>query len=178
MPSKNFQFLKNGFTLIEIMVALGIMALIGAVALPNLRNFSRTREIEDTASGFINVLKMAQSSAASRIKCPSGEAAVNWQVILNTSTASDSYTLVCQASAAQTVFTSPFAPAPANSSTFQATTIPCAGENMTIYYTNLQTSYKCASNPSPLLITSDITITLSPSNPSKQIVIEPGGTIR
>jgi len=176
-PTFRFNFKKTGFTLIEVMVSLAIMGFVAAVAMPNIRNFSKTQELDASVSQLSTILKRAQSSAASRIECGQNNASTSWQVDFNV--ASANYILVsnCQTPPAKTVFTSPFAPTPTSPSVFQAATVPCAGENMSIIYTGSQMSYKCANSSGPVYGTA-VTITLSGSGLTKSIVVEPGGTIR
>lgn len=169
----------SGFTLIELMVALGIMALVSVVAIPNLRNFFGSREIEDTAAQLINVLRRAQSSAASRIQCPvNGELSTNWSVVL----ANDNYTLKSQCNTPAnnpTVYSSSYAQTPTSITTFLATNNKCTPntQTITIFFSPLQTTYQC-SGSTVLPLTSDLVITINPSGTNRQVIIEPGGTIR
>lgn len=79
-PTTNYQ---PGFTLIEILVTIGIIVLVSTITLPNLRQFSEEQKIEAAASDFIQTLKRAQSGARSGIKCKTSSS-IDW--LVNTST--------------------------------------------------------------------------------------------
>lgn len=180
MPDNDFKLLRDGFTLIEVLVSIGLIAIVTAVAIPNFRNFSSTQEIDTAASQLTNVFKTAQSSARSGIKCPSGQTATSWEVDLNISGSSDTYTLKsnCESGPTpQTIYTSPFAQTPTSSSTFQAVTDVCGiGVDAKIFFTNSQTTYQCGTNPAA---TGTIKTTLSGSGVTPEVVVvEPGGIIR
>lgn len=170
MPRINF----NGFSLVELMVAVGIIALVSAVAIPNFKNFSKTEEIDSAASKLMNTLKQAQSSASSRIKCPVGnESTTSWWVNLTT----NNYTPGADCtSGARSLPALTYAAAPDAVSTFTATTDRCPGEGIRIYYSGLNMSYRCDSTSGYL--TGSVTITLSGGGLNKTIIVEPGGAIR
>jgi len=54
-----------GFTLIELMVALGIVALLLVLGMPSFTTFMRNSEIRSTAESIINGLRTAKAQAAS-----------------------------------------------------------------------------------------------------------------
>lgn len=178
MPDNNFKLLRDGFTLIEVLVSIGLIAIVTAVAIPNFRNFSSTQEIDGATSQLINVLKTAQSSATSRIKCPTNnEASTNWSIILTGTI----YTLKSQCAGTggnPTVYTSPYASTPNSLTTFQMTNNRCqVGETLTVFFTNQQVTYQCNSTAGSLW---PIIITLSntASTSTKQVTVEQGGIIR
>jgi prepilin-type N-terminal cleavage/methylation domain-containing protein len=77
----------NGFTLIEILVALLILTVVATIAIPNFRRFNSDQEIVNTTSDVIRLLQQAQSSAQSQIACqntlPTGNQPVTfWEFML------------------------------------------------------------------------------------------------
>ena len=55
-----------GFTLIELMVALAILALLLLLGVPSFTTFMRNSEIRSTAESIINGLRAASTEAANR----------------------------------------------------------------------------------------------------------------
>lgn len=181
MPFNILKLNCKAFTLVEIMVSLGIIGLVAAVSIPNLREFNKTQDIDNATSQLVNVLKNAQSSASSRIQCPSGESSTSWQVNLDTSGATDTYSLIsiCATQGPVTIINStPFAATPTDQSTFQANTDVCSDQDAIIYFTNLQVSYQCENAVSPVMGNVRITLTKSGSTLTKSIVVQQGGVIR
>lgn len=58
-----------GFTLVEIITAMLIIAVIFAAAFPNLRRFNQGQELDSSVSDLIQALKLTQSNAMSNISC-------------------------------------------------------------------------------------------------------------
>lgn len=177
----------RGFSLIEILVAISIIALLGIVAIPNLRKFSKDQEAGQTAAQIVNVLKTAQSSASSRIQCPKGEAASAWVVRFNTK----NYSLLskCQTPTIDLVPSSDlFSYAPDNSgsdSLFEGGFNYCNPQTqyLDIYFSKNDIGWLCGSYgpdalPAPLSGT-PISLTIKQGNlVSKTIRIERGGIIK
>ncbi len=55
-----------GFTLIELMIALTIVAFLVTTGLPSFTNFLRNTEIRSTTESIVNGLRVARSEAANR----------------------------------------------------------------------------------------------------------------
>ena len=163
----------KAFSLIELLLAIALIGLVVAVAIPNLRQFSGTQEIDAAASQLINTLRTAQSSAASNIKCPDGDISSGWNVVLTT----NSYSLNagCVAPLIQQTYTSAYAPAPGNAATFTMTSEPCISQSLTLVFTNSQLSYLCNG---VISTTWPVTIKLEKPGVFKKVVIEQGGVIR
>lgn len=167
---------KKGFSLIEILVAISIIVLLGIIAIPNLKQFSKDQEIDSVAVQVLNALKTAQSQAASRIKCPNGESSLNWKISL----AAQNYSLIatCE-SITQTIFTNPYSPAsPATSDTYSGSVDVCSiPPPVEIIFSGNQISYLC--NGSATTNTGNILLTITGSSgATKTVKIESGGVIK
>lgn len=180
LMSKGFS-IPYGFSLIEILLAVSLIALVTAVAVPNLRQYNKDREIADAKAQLVNILRTGQSSAISGIKCSSSNASTNkWQVDFTIGSGVDSYSLVANCQSApltQTVYTNTFSNGQAGATSFQATVDKCAANtNFSIFFTGRQVSYQCSGG---LVTTGDIVITLTDqSGQSAQVTVEKGGVIR
>ncbi|RJP46339.1 MAG: type II secretion system protein, partial [Armatimonadetes bacterium] len=72
--------IKSGFTLIELMVVVAILATLTVVLVPQFNNFKKTQDLADAASELQTVLRLAQSNAVSSVNCNNGDRAKNWEV--------------------------------------------------------------------------------------------------
>lgn len=167
------------------MISLAIIGMVAAVSIPNLRDFNKSQDIDNTTSQLVNVLKNAQSSAASHVMCPNNEPAVSWQVDIDPTGTTDTYSLIsnCETLGPKAIIDdTPFAATPTSSNTFVASTNVCAASEITmIYFINQQIQYQCA-NGAILGLSSDLRVSLTKagSNPvlARTIVIQQGGIIR
>lgn len=64
----------RGFTLLELMVTIAVLAVIVAIALPNMRDFIVGNRLSSNVNGFIGLINYARSEAVARnqdvIVCP------------------------------------------------------------------------------------------------------------
>ena len=80
-------FYKNGFTLIEILIVVGILGLLIAGAVPGFQYFQRQRDLGSSADGIMSALRLARSKTlASQNDSP-------WGVYFFTSPAPNGYVL-------------------------------------------------------------------------------------
>ena len=57
---------KNGFSLLELMIAIAIMAIISAIAIPQMANYLAERRLNGAARMVMSDLMMARQRAVSQ----------------------------------------------------------------------------------------------------------------
>ncbi len=87
--------INSGFTLIEILISITIIAILTAVSIPNLRRFNQGEALDTATSDLTRVLRLSQSSAMTGIKCSSSQSK-NWSVSLNPTTKTYQLTAACE----------------------------------------------------------------------------------
>lgn len=172
-----------GFSLLELMLAIGLISIVTAVAIPNLRNFNSVQDVDLAVDKYLLALKSAQSSAISNIQCPNGELAVSWQVNLNLAANPDTYSIVgnCRAAngtlSTNTVLSAhPFAANADSSNKYSAITGCGANINASIIFTDTRVEYQCNSGT----LTSGTITTSIPAGDTdaRDVIVESGGVIR
>ena len=78
MPKKSLQV--SGFTLIEIMVTIAIMAIVTFVALPNFKNLGQSQQLTNSIDDIVGSLHAAQTDAQSGTICSNGSSSKLWAV--------------------------------------------------------------------------------------------------
>lgn len=68
--------MPRGFTLIEILISIAIIALLGVVAIPNLKTFNEGQNLNNAASDLGSMLHTAQINAQTGAKCKNGYTSV------------------------------------------------------------------------------------------------------
>lgn len=71
---------SRGFTLLELMVTITVLAVIVAIALPNMRDFIVGNRLSSNVNGFIGLINYARSEAIARnqdvMVCPKASGAI------------------------------------------------------------------------------------------------------
>jgi type IV fimbrial biogenesis protein FimT len=57
----------RGFTVVELMVTVAVVAVLAAIALPNFRDFIRRNNVTTQTSNLFADLQLARSQAISRV---------------------------------------------------------------------------------------------------------------
>lgn len=68
-----------GYTLVELLVVMAIMAIVGVFAFANFKDFSRDQIVSQASDQVKTLLRIAQNSATSSTVCE-GEGGVSWAV--------------------------------------------------------------------------------------------------
>lgn len=70
----------RGFTLVELMVVVAIMAILGTIGFINFRTSSNIQILNDGANKVQSFLRAAQANSTASLKC-AGSGSTEWQVI-------------------------------------------------------------------------------------------------
>ncbi len=76
---------SSGFTLVELIITIAIVAILAALALPSFREFNIRMQVTDTTNGLVHALTLARSEAGKRgldveIEAIGGVWSNGWQV--------------------------------------------------------------------------------------------------
>ncbi len=81
--------LRQGFTLVEIMVVISLMAILAGTGIAGYRNSARKQAVEVAAQKLISALRKAQVNAAAGVKEGCAGTLTGWQVNVS----ANSYTI-------------------------------------------------------------------------------------
>lgn len=85
MTKRNFtttMLASCGFTLLELMLVIGIIAGLVALIVPKMNIFQKYQKLDDTAQQLQSHIRLAQNQASSGVKCLSGARAAKWSLVL------------------------------------------------------------------------------------------------
>lgn len=127
---------KSGFSLVELMVVIVVMAVLAAIAYPSFRDLIATQRIRAAASALYESLLLARSEAIKRnnvvtLSVNSGSLASGWNVVL-----ADGTTVVRAQEAFDAVTFTPTSPSLAYSALGRLT----SGAQTTVTVTSSDTS--------------------------------------
>lgn len=99
---------KEGFTLIEVLIAIAITALAGVIALPGLRSFANRQQLNNTFYQLQTAASFTRSNAQNKTICSdvanAGSASTGWVLYFDDSTHFSSRAL-CPTLVPQTTYT-------------------------------------------------------------------------
>lgn len=72
-----------GFTLVELLVVISIMAIVAVAVFLNLGSFEEDANLKNEAFNIQSYLRLAQSNATAGVKCADGTAGVGWSMIIS-----------------------------------------------------------------------------------------------
>lgn len=84
---------KKGFSLVEVLIAIGIIVLIAAVAIPNLRSFQEDTILSAGANEVSSGVRKAQANAQSGVGCSTGNISSSWSIYFIAS--QNKFELIC-----------------------------------------------------------------------------------
>jgi prepilin-type N-terminal cleavage/methylation domain-containing protein len=70
MPGSLKKVKQLGFTLVEMLVVISILAIIGVGLFPNLRNFNTDQEFRNQVASMTQSIRTAQTNSQAKIMCP------------------------------------------------------------------------------------------------------------
>lgn len=91
-------FKNSGFTLLELIVAFSIIAILSTVGIASYINFARWQTLQQAYLDFFNTVSLARANAASQVKpsqCISSSTLDGYRVRINTVANSYTLSVVC-----------------------------------------------------------------------------------
>ncbi|OGE30615.1 hypothetical protein A2631_03600 [Candidatus Daviesbacteria bacterium RIFCSPHIGHO2_01_FULL_44_29] len=87
---------SRGFTLIEILVTIGILAMLSLFIIPNFRRFNDEQILRNSSSDLLQAIRKAQINAQAHVRCPDNNPSFSWGVTIDPSEASYKLVAECQ----------------------------------------------------------------------------------
>ncbi len=175
---------RAGFTLIEILIAIGILATVAILAIPNFRSFNNNRQLDDAVADITRLMRQAQSSASSGITCPgtTNISHYGWKVRIKKDGDNLNYSLLCTYKNPPPSNSYTHVLVVAKSAKLASFTIAqesnCSG-TQEIWYQNTQFTFWCDIADSPLWsFISPYQLRIAKDGRFKDINIESSGIIR
>lgn len=72
----------SGFTLVELIVVIGIIAVLTVFIIPEFNTFNRNRSLQDSASELQSNIRVTQNNASSGVTCSGGVKASDWRLLV------------------------------------------------------------------------------------------------
>lgn len=166
------KFSSTGFTLIELLITITIFAVLAAVAIPNIRQFSESEELNNTIDDFVRIVRLAQSSAMSSINC-NGLPSSSWTVDFTDSvTDPTKFNLKCLTStwAIHTPYTKEF-----DEDQISVTSSSCdPWDSVELVFSRNSVTFRCDDNS---ISGGSFVIQFSKGSDTRDVTIGSGGTI-
>lgn len=70
---------SEGFTLVELLVAISIATVLGVVAFINIGSFRNDQDMQSTSQSLVQFFRLAQTNATSNVNC-NGKTGATWIV--------------------------------------------------------------------------------------------------
>lgn len=90
---QQFFFNRVGFTLVEVLVVISIMAILGSVGYATTKSYTERRFLDKAVDELQVLVRQTQSNASSSALC-SGKSSLSWQIVIN-NTAPSIVSLFC-----------------------------------------------------------------------------------
>lgn len=168
---------KEGFTLIEVLVAVSIASLAGVIALPGLRSFADRQQLTNAYQQIQTAINLTRSNAQNKTICAnSGLASTDWRVTFVSST-QFKIDAVCVSLSTQSTFT--ITDTSYIVSSTASPTVSC-GSNTYVNFNNAtgQADLYCGGSVLPLGTNLQIVTSLnSKPTTTKTIIINHGGSV-
>lgn len=177
----------RGFTLLELLVVISIIAILTVVAVPSFNQYSQSQKLNEAANNLQSVLRQAQNNAQAGTVCNTSSGikkATHWRVNLNKVSPGNKYYSmdpICEN----------------GSVTAQPTNLPegvtisnlifngsCNPNTIEVHFGNVNSGVSffdpdlgCLDNSSTVNANLEITLSLAGTTLNKIIVVEKGGGI-